>query len=81
MQVYLPMSYVYGRRGTCKETPLTAALRCVGARVRGVSVCVCASSLPFHVILQALPLQSVCTPPSAHGICGSPKFCLPAMLP
>mmetsp|Transcript_18558 Transcript_18558/g.52140 ORF Transcript_18558/g.52140 Transcript_18558/m.52140 type:complete len:764 (-) Transcript_18558:390-2681(-) len=25
--VYLPMSYVYGRRGTCKETPLTAAIR------------------------------------------------------
>ena len=27
MQVYLPMSYVYGRRGTCKETPLTSAIR------------------------------------------------------
>ncbi len=26
-QVYLPMSYVYGKRGTCKETPLTAAIR------------------------------------------------------
>ncbi|KAI3426296.1 hypothetical protein D9Q98_008669 [Chlorella vulgaris] len=25
--VYLPMSYVYGVRGTCKQTPLTAALR------------------------------------------------------
>ncbi|KXZ42932.1 hypothetical protein GPECTOR_110g224 [Gonium pectorale] len=25
--VYLPMSYVYGKRGTCKETPLTAAIR------------------------------------------------------
>ncbi|KAF8057901.1 GgCAS1 [Scenedesmus sp. PABB004] len=25
--VYLPMSYVYGVRGTCKETPLTAAIR------------------------------------------------------
>ena len=27
VQVYLPMSYIYGRRGTCKETPLTAAIR------------------------------------------------------
>lgn len=27
MQVYLPMSYIYGLRATCKETPLTAALR------------------------------------------------------
>lgn len=27
MQVYLPMSYMYGVRGTCKPTPLTAALR------------------------------------------------------
>jgi cycloartenol synthase len=26
-QVYLPMSYIYGIRGTCKETPLTAAIR------------------------------------------------------
>jgi len=26
-QVYLPMSYVYGKRGTCRETPLTAAIR------------------------------------------------------
>ena len=26
-QVYLPMSYMYGKRGTCKETPLTAAIR------------------------------------------------------
>lgn len=26
-QVYLPMSYIYGVRGTCKETPLTAAIR------------------------------------------------------
>ena len=25
--VYLPMSYVYGRRGTCKPSPLTEALR------------------------------------------------------
>lgn len=25
--VYLPMSYMYGKRGTCKETPLTAAIR------------------------------------------------------
>ncbi|DBA76502.1 hypothetical protein WJX79_001746 [Trebouxia sp. C0005] len=25
--VYLPMSYVYGKRGICKETPLTAAIR------------------------------------------------------
>eukprot|EP00198_Chlamydomonas_reinhardtii_P000539 XP_001689874.1 cycloartenol synthase [Chlamydomonas reinhardtii] len=25
--VYLPMSYVYGKRGTCQETPLTAAIR------------------------------------------------------
>ncbi|WIA35779.1 hypothetical protein OEZ86_004168 [Tetradesmus obliquus] len=25
--VYLPMSYIYGIRGTCKETPLTAAIR------------------------------------------------------
>lgn len=25
--VYLPMSYVYGCRGTCKETPLTVAIR------------------------------------------------------
>jgi hypothetical protein len=29
LQVYLPMSYIYGIRGTCKETPLTAAIRCV----------------------------------------------------
>lgn len=27
LQVYLPMSYMYGKRGTCKETPLTAAIR------------------------------------------------------
>ena len=27
VQVYLPMSYIYGKRGTCKETPLTAAIR------------------------------------------------------
>lgn len=27
LQVYLPMSYVYGVRGTCKETPLVRALR------------------------------------------------------
>lgn len=27
LQVYLPMSFVYGMRGTCKETPLTAAIR------------------------------------------------------
>lgn len=27
LQVYLPMSYAYGKRGTCKETPLTAAIR------------------------------------------------------
>ena len=27
VQVYLPMSYMYGKRGTCKETPLTAAVR------------------------------------------------------
>ena len=27
VQVYLPMSYVYGMRGRCKETPLTAAIR------------------------------------------------------
>lgn len=26
-QVYLPMSYMYGIRGTCKPTPLTEALR------------------------------------------------------
>lgn len=26
-QVYLPMSAVYGMRGTCRPTPLTAALR------------------------------------------------------
>lgn len=26
-QVYLPMSYMYGIRGTCKATPLTEALR------------------------------------------------------
>ena len=26
-QVYLPMSAVYGMRGTCRATPLTAALR------------------------------------------------------
>jgi hypothetical protein len=26
-QVYLPMSYVYGVRGTCRATPLTAAIR------------------------------------------------------
>ena len=26
-QVYLPMSYVYGRRGTCASSPLTEALR------------------------------------------------------
>lgn len=30
VQVYLPMSYVYGVRGTCKETPLTAEIRWVG---------------------------------------------------
>jgi hypothetical protein len=28
LQVYLPMSYIYGIRGTCKVTPLTAAIRC-----------------------------------------------------
>ena len=27
MQVYLPMSYMYGKRGVCKETSLTAAIR------------------------------------------------------
>lgn len=27
MQVYLPMSYVWGMRGTCNATPLTEALR------------------------------------------------------
>lgn len=27
VQVYLPMSYIYGKRGTCMETPLTAAIR------------------------------------------------------
>ncbi len=32
VQVYLPMSYVYGVRGTCKETPLTAEIRCVVGR-------------------------------------------------
>lgn len=27
MQVYLPMSYCYGKRATCQETDLTRALR------------------------------------------------------
>ncbi len=27
VQVYLPMSYVWGMRGTCKRTPLTAAIQ------------------------------------------------------
>lgn len=27
VQVYLPMSYVYGVRGTCAETELTKAIR------------------------------------------------------
>ena len=27
MQVYLPMSYVWGIRGTCQSTALTAALK------------------------------------------------------
>jgi hypothetical protein len=29
-QVYLPMSYLYGTRATCRETPITAAIRCGG---------------------------------------------------
>lgn len=37
LQVYLPMSYVYGKRGTCKETPLTAAIR-YGLGRPGVSI-------------------------------------------
>jgi len=39
LQVYLPMSYVYGIRGTCKETALTAAIRCV-AGAAGVTHCI-----------------------------------------
>lgn len=27
VQVYLPMSYVWGTRGTCKATALTAAIK------------------------------------------------------
>jgi len=27
LQVYLPMCYVWGMRGTCKRTALTAAIR------------------------------------------------------
>lgn len=47
LQVYLPMSYIYGIRGTCKETPLTAAIRCAQLCVFG-----CISSAAYGNSLQ-----------------------------